>query len=558
MGGMQAPLRTTLWLPAVVAASLAIALPGAAQEEQPTDRGFPYLIPAGDLDGDGGPDVVSVERQWVGVSEVGRLSALPTLTARRGADGAVLWEREEGAFQVHPTALGPEGKPGVLLVRGNWTRSESGGSFIFHRVEANYVDLLALGGDGSNLWRFTTDSGIVAGAGYVDETDGNQQASVWERYPTLAGTISATESPATDALVLFLTRRETPDHIESTLDISVVDGADGQIAWSRTVQTVDTRPSVQPAGDLDGDGLEDFVVLREPTFGGVTARRGTDGAKLWTNQGSIVPYSVGPVDDLGDVTGDGIDDLAVRGTGGSPADTTPRISVLDGRTGELLFAEVGSTITAVGALNDEEPRPSAFVTQRYVSTPERAVLYRLLDPEGAFLAERVIEEPAEPDTYIAWLPPAGDLDDDGVAEVGHILRSISAVEGTTERVRIVSGRTLISIFDGIALPLGRSLDGSGHDLVTVLRPSAGTWSVTARDGASGATLWSGGLAADAGYPRPDDIHVAASDVDGDGVADVVLDTRSSRAVQRATGPGRESIGHSWVLSGIDGRVLWET
>jgi hypothetical protein len=483
---------------------------------------------------------------------------LPTLTARRGTDGAVLWQREEGALEVRPTALGPEGKPGVLLVRGNWTRTEGGGNFLVNRVEAAFVDLLALGSDGSDLWRFTTDTGVVAGAGYVDKDDGNQQASVWERYPILAGTLGATASPATDALVVFLTRRETPDHIESTLDISVVDGADGQIAWSRTVQTVDTRPSVQPAGDLDGDGLDDFIVLREPTFGGVTARRGTDGAKLWTNQGSIVPYSAGPVDDLGDVTGDGIDDLAVRGTGGSPADTTPRISVLDGRTGELLFAEVGSTITAVGALDDEEPGRSAFVTQRYVSTPERAVLYRLLDPEGALLAERAIVEPAEPNTYIVWLSPPGDLDDDGVAEVGHILRSVSEVEGTTEAARIVSGRTLVSMFDGIALPLGRSLDGSGHDLVTVLRSSAGTWSVTARDGTSGATLWSGGLAADAGYPRPDDIHVAASDVDGDGVADVVLDTRSSREVQRATGPGREAIGHSWVLSGIDGRVLWET
>ena len=75
-----------------------------------------------------------------------------------------------------------------------------------------------------------------------------------------------------------------------------------------------TISSSVPAGDLDGDGAEDLVVLSEDLATesvSVQARRGVDGAVLWeqaSGQNGLLAWPLGS-----DVDGDGVDDLSLDG-----------------------------------------------------------------------------------------------------------------------------------------------------------------------------------------------------------------------------------------------------
>ena len=522
-------------------------------------RSFPYVIPAGDLDGDGAPDTISAEAiPETELSEVGATSYAFRVRARRGTDGAVLWERPDRADALVPARLGPGAAPGALLVDGFRTWTGGGGGFseggsFGDRVDVRELSLSAVDGEGELLWQREFDTGTFAGAAHADEPNGRRQAVVADQFPTFAGLVQATPGPADDALVSILTRRETPDQVESTIQVGVVDGATGDLATSFTVETPGARTALSSTGDLDGDGLDDLVILRDPAVGGLTARRGTDGAVLWTNASDIVPFNV-VVDDLGDVTGDGVDDLAVRGSGDVYEDTPPRVTVLDGSDGSVLLSTEASTAMVVGALDDEGT--VGILTQRVVQAPERSISYRLFTATGEPVAERVVPVPEiEGETTSVQLSGSvGDIDGDGLEDAGH---RYSQEEGTTDRGTVVSGRTLATLLDENAgLPLGAAIEGQGDDLVRIERVSPTAFSVIAQDGAT-ATLWSTSIEADERYERQGRLSVSHADVDGDGVPDVVLNIETSRFVSRSTGgSGTEPHIRSWVLRGTDGAILW--
>lgn len=82
--------------------------------------------------------------------------------------------------------------------------------------------------------------------------------------------------------------------------------------------------SVSAAGDLNGDGYDDFLVAANranysfPVAGRVYAYSGQDGSILWTQDGLGAGYNLGTAaGKVGDLTGDGVPDVVV-GAAGAP------------------------------------------------------------------------------------------------------------------------------------------------------------------------------------------------------------------------------------------------
>lgn len=81
--------------------------------------------------------------------------------------------------------------------------------------------------------------------------------------------------------------------------------------------------------------------------------------------------------------------------------------------------------------------------------------------------------------------------------------------------------------------------------------------MTAQNGANGATLWRQELTVPDDFPTLQFDHVTAADFDGDGAADLLVNVRLAESVTTTTGATTShSVVRSFVLSGVDGSVLW--
>lgn len=549
---------------ALLVLSVAAASPAAAQEGPTTYRTFPYLTPAGDLTGDGLADTLTNETTYENQVE-GVASFFPTdsISARRGIDGSSLWQRESRADLLLPAPLGQDAEPGVLVVDGAYTGSAGwGGGSVASIVsfgesaQLRELTLTALDGEGGLLWERPLDTGAFAGLAVATQQSGQQQMEAAAQYPTFTGLLQATPSPALDALVTILSRQEVGDEIRNVLNVWVVDGANGDVSTLFAVGTDGSRMRATPTGDLDGDGLDDLVVAFHPEPAHLGAYSARDGEAIWTSEGNVVPFTAF-VEDLGDVTADGIDDLAVRGYGDIYDETPPRVTVLDGADGSVLFAQTAFTVSAVGPVAGGA---IGLLTQTYDATGS-AVVYRLFDASGTVLSQRSVPVPGDDeDTYVSFMPEAGDLDGDGALDAGHVVVRVDGQGGTAGEERtVLSGRTLETLFDGDAgIPLLASLDGDGDDLIVIERTSPSILSVRAQDGSGGATRWVRTLPVDPAYTEMGRISVSPAEVDGDQVPDVILNMELWRGVE-TTGGGSSSeyVRPAWVLGGADGTVLWD-
>jgi hypothetical protein len=548
----------------VSAMTLAVAAtsPAVAQQPEPqTYRSFPYVTLAGDLTGDGLADVMTNEETFeYQVPSVAAFFPTSSIAARKGIDGSALWQREAQADHLLPAPLGPQAANGVLAVDGVITGSvgTGGGSVsglldFAHAEQLRGLNLTALNGSGGVVWERAFDEGAFAGAAVLTVDDGRRQVIAARQYPLFVATLQATPSPALDVLVTILDRTEVNDQIEASLTVVIVDGADGSLASSRVLATEGTRPAALAVGDLDGDRLDDVLVVRAPGVGELTAMRGVNGATLWTNDDDVVPFEA-YADDLGDVTGDGIEDVAVRGFGDLYDETPPRVTVLDGADGSVLFGTVASSISAVGQVQG-----SAALLAQYYDEVESEVEYRLFDASGDVVVERYVQFlDDDEDTHVGVIPEVGDLDGDGVFDAGHVVyRQLGTAEAGAER-SYVSGRTLSTLVQSTAgIPILASFDGDGDDLLHIQRASASAFAVTAQNG-GGSSLWTGSLAVDPAYPGTGRVSVVAANVDGDAVPDLILNAETSRVVETPQGgSSSESVEHAWVLSGADGSILWK-
>ncbi len=274
--------------------------------------------------------------------------------------------------------------------------------------------------------------------------------------------------------------------------------------------------SVSGAGDVNGDGFADVALgapLGDPAAGSVTIRSGFDGTTLFLLAGGAPGDEFGrALAEAGDVDGDGFVDLAI----GSPhADvngkSSGRVTVHSGRTGGLLLS---------------------------------------IDGNAAF------------DQLGFAVSGAGDTDADGVPDlvIGAPFADVAAFNGGA--AAILSGQTssvLLTIGGtGIADQLGFSVGGAGDvdqdgraDVVVGI-PAADVNGIDSgraevRSGATGAVL----LAID-GAKSGDGLGFVAGidDADGDGVPDVVVGAPS-------VDHGAAEAGLVRVVSGASGVPLLE-
>jgi hypothetical protein len=431
------PLALTLALASVVA-PVALAQPAPLFTLASPDEGEESLFgssiaPVGDLDGDGVPDfAVSATDEVAGpsadpVDDGGQLHFFS------GATGALLqtWRspnRQTGAFFGDGIlAAGDRDGDGVPDVYVSASRE------VINGVDnAGRVYLLS-GADGSEITSFASPDPQAEGnfgfdlARLGDLTDdGVGEVGVSANGERVSGLARAGRlhvfDGATDALVRTLT---APDpEVEAGFGYTSAD-----------------------AGDLDGDGTPDVV-------SGAPFRTGTDGVSQLVGRlyflsgadGSAIRTVPSPnetqlgffgrwVAGLGDVTGDGVPDVAT-GANGEPVQGSyfGRAYVISGATGEAArtFASpdeqpvgfFGELVENAGDLDgdglddimvsarseDDERIPEQLIGRAYVFSSATGGLLRTLAPPAP-----------DPDgvQYFGYgTASLGDLDGDGVPELG--------------------------------------------------------------------------------------------------------------------------------------------
>ena len=286
-----------------------------------------------------------------------------------------------------------------------------------------------------------------------------------------------------------------------------------------------------PTG-ADTNGVADVFVADRPIRAGFAVGAGAGGGpvvRLYNPDGTerfaVLAYPAGYTGGVfvatGDVTGDGVDDVATStGPGGSA-----NIRVFDGKTGALVRsffgyppAFVGGVNVALGDVNDDGF--ADIVCGVGVGGGPNVRVFSGKD--GVLLASFF----AYPSSFLGGVRVASaDLTGDGFADI------ICGVgSGGGPNVRVYDGRTgaLLSSFfayapafvGGLFLSTG-DVNGDGvPDILTGVEGGGGP-NVKAFDWRTAATLRSF-YAFDA--TQPSGVRVAAADVDGDGVDDFVTGT----------------------------------
>lgn len=197
------------------------------------------------------------------------------------------------------------------------------------------------------------------------------------------------------------------------------------------------------AGDVNGDGHDDLWILSpgfrtSSQYGRLALHSGRDGAALREFFGTVNFYLYGPFIVCGDVDADGIRDIVI----GDINNGFGRCSVLSGASGTLRYArsgtlrsDFGSRLTHLGDIDGDGAGDFAVGAPGGPSSYGRVYVWS--GRAGALIREHV--GPNLGDYYGSGLAAVGDIDGDGVADLG----IGTGVWGGTAVgfVHVMSGRT---------------------------------------------------------------------------------------------------------------------
>lgn len=306
------------------------------------------------------------------------------------------------------------------------------------------------------------------------------------------------------------------------------------------------------AGDVDADGLEDFLIAAKGPAR-VLVRSGGSGGILLELVLPIVS-SEGPhsLTSLGDIDGDGHGDFAVGTASFSQADKA--VVVFSGKTGSLRYwipppagtGAFGWCVANAGDV-DTDGVDDLIVGAPSSSSDSSAFVHSGID--GSQLHEFLGTSPG--DQFGFAVAGVGDVDGDGRADLMVGIPYADDPSNDTGAVQVFSGATwnLIHYFKGAHIygRMGGVLTSPGDldgDLREDLVFSASSYHAEARSGASGALLFTMPFEEPAFSAFSPDTIRSMPDVNSDGIPDLAL------ATAHPYPPG------FYVRSGADGSLVF--
>lgn len=427
---------------------------------------FHYTMPVGDLAGDGRQDLLA--HRWeltpadAGIGYDGTL----TVTAIAGSTGRRLWrwERDLTNSLPFPSAaarVGPGGSPGAIV-------------FVDTHTPSYEVTAIGVDAHGTQVWE-------------------QSFASTYTPVTPFTATGLPTGFYLGDAVAgraddLFVGVLDYADAV-ARLRVMLVDGAEGTTTQlGPTEVSTGAFPAFSTAGDLDADGRDDYVVVgRSPADAGhVVAYSGVDGTELWSQAGLDLgePYLWSMAG--GDLTGDGAAEIVVSAP---PNGDREAFHVLDGASGEPMWDGEGTFPYPLGDAG-RDGSVDLGVTSAWQTESRTNEEFRAYAPDGSLLYGRVYSSPlpdcdGSPCPMLTFLLDAGDFDADGTMDL--VVDRYGGDERTLYLVRGRDGRKHLPRL--AAVPLMRSLDGRGDDVVRIRPARGGSVRVTALDARDGDVLW---------------------------------------------------------------------
>ncbi|NQE44456.1 hypothetical protein C5S31_00355, partial [ANME-1 cluster archaeon GoMg2] len=286
-------------------------------------------LPAGDLDGDELADVIVIESKYDGITETARV------IAKQGSNGTQMWEDSVNATGKDNCGMDVEwagnldgdGLNDVIV-----SESKYNGTTETARVIA------IKGSSGSHLW---------------EESVNATGKDICNLFAVYAGDL---DGDGLDDVIVSEIKRDEMTFM--TIErIIAKKGNTGTHMWEEAITGMAPFIYALPVGDLDGDDLNDVIVTEmkynhstDTTTASVIAKKGKTGAHMWEESVTGAAIYALPA---GDLDGDGLDDVIVSETKHNQStDTiTARVIAKRGKNGKpLLEAQSNESIwVAMGA-----------------------------------------------------------------------------------------------------------------------------------------------------------------------------------------------------------------
>lgn len=329
--------------------------------------------------------------------------------------------------------------------------------------------------------------------------------------------------------------------------------------------------AVASAGDVDGDGRDDFLVgapfddVRTEADGRVLLYSGRTATILREWSGDAPGWNLGcAVANAGDVDADGTPD-AVAGFEREADQAPGGARIFSGKTGAVLFTLnghiqqdlFGHAVAGVGDVNGDG-HGDVLVGAPGTWRDNAAGYARLFSGKTGQVITTLRGEDRPGDRFGFAVAAAGDVDRDGTPDLAVGAIGDAPNGPHSGRVYVFSGRTGARLFThagdaewdelGHAVANAKDTNGDGHpELLVGAFLQRGIGYARLYSGKSGEVLWEAqGVEAKDAFGHS---VGAGGDADGDGVPDLVV------GAPDATVDGIHRIGFIRIYSGADGRLL---